>query len=1040
MDSAPRPADASPPEVPRPGDWRSALEPPRDPGTEPPRFTPLALQFELREQTPRSLDRWRGPTARRATGAPGTPGVDHRLGVRPVTRGRSGKWTRQGVGWSSVPHQTHRLGLDPAQQSWFQQFVALHRATRAAYTGQDADWLYLDEFLSPLLWPLLAQAEGLGIELVGTPPVERAGLASLHLDATRHDDAAGASLSPAMRLTAVVELDGVPHSPERAAAIGDHGLYLVTPTAITLAPVVGRLSDNQLRLLGRPPEVVIPGDDVSEFLTRYYPRMRRGLAFTSSDGGVEFPAAPPPVLVLRLRHGPAHELTLDWRFEYVDDGEPHQVPVRPGAGSGVRGEGEGQPGASDGMPGAGDGVRDAEEERRLLDRVGDLAAVTPSPRTLRGVDAAVFAAEVVPALGALDGVRVEVSGVAPDYRELTEVPRLSIRVLETDRRDWFDLGVTVTVDGREVPFQPLFSALSRGRTKLLMVDGSYLSLTQPVFDRLRELIEEASTLSEWETGPRISRYQASLLADFEDLADETSEAVAWRTAVGRLVDARLEPTAVPAGLRAELRPYQKAGFDWLAFLWRHGLGGILADDMGLGKTLQSLALVAHAIEERGGAPGAPFLVVAPTSVVSNWGREAARFTPGLRVEVIDTTERKHDRSIAERAAGADLVVTSYALFRLDVEAYRSVTWAGALFDEAQFLKNPASRVHACANELDAPLKLALTGTPLENSLTDLWALFAITAPGLFPSLGRFTEQYVRPVGRGSSAQARRAAGAVGVSGAAADAGAEAHAAALLARLRARIRPLMMRRTKELVAAELPERQEQELRIDLAPDHRRLYDTVLQRERQKILGLIDDLDRNKFIVFRSLTLLRLLSLDASLIDPAHAGVRSSKLDALEEQLADVVAEGHRALIFSQFTSYLRVVAARLEAAGIPHLVLDGSTRRRAEVIDAFRSGTAPVFLISLKAGGFGLTLTEADYVFLLDPWWNPAAERQAIDRTHRIGQTRTVMVYRMIAAGTIEEKVMALAAQKSALADAVLGDDDVFSEALTADDIRGLLDA
>jgi SNF2 family DNA or RNA helicase len=256
----------------------------------------------------------------------------------------------------------------------------------------------------------------------------------------------------------------------------------------------------------------------------------------------------------------------------------------------------------------------------------------------------------------------------------------------------------------------------------------------------------------------------------------------------------------------------------------------------------------------------------------------------------------------------------------------------------------------------------------------------------------------------------------------------------------RIRPLMMRRTKELVATELPAKQEQVLRIDLAPRHRKLYDTFLQKERQKLLGLIEDLDRNRFIVFRSLTLLRMLSLDASLVDEKYADIPSSKLDALLEQLEDVVAEGHRALIFSQFTSFLGKAAARLASRGIAYEYLDGSTLRRASVIERFKGGHAPVFLISLKAGGFGLNLTEADYVFLLDPWWNPATEMQAVDRTHRIGQTRSVNVYRLVATGTIEEKVMALRDRKAALFDAVMDDDAMFSTALTAEDIRGLLEA
>jgi SNF2 family DNA or RNA helicase len=248
----------------------------------------------------------------------------------------------------------------------------------------------------------------------------------------------------------------------------------------------------------------------------------------------------------------------------------------------------------------------------------------------------------------------------------------------------------------------------------------------------------------------------------------------------------------------------------------------------------------------------------------------------------------------------------------------------------------------------------------------------------------------------------------------------------------------MRRTKEEVAPELPERVEQVVNVELARSHRRIYDTHLHRERRRLLGLLDDFKAHHFEIFRVLTLLRRLALDASLIDPEYAGVPSSKLDVLFSQLEDVIAGGHRALVFSQFTTYLRKAADRLDAAGVAYSYLDGSTKRRPEVIAGFKEGTAPVFLISLKAGGFGLNLTEADYVFLLDPWWNPATENQAVDRTHRIGQTKPVVVTRLVAQDTIEDKVMALKARKAKLFNAVLDDDGTFSDALTAEDIRGLL--
>ena len=519
---------------------------------------------------------------------------------------------------------------------------------------------------------------------------------------------------------------------------------------------------------------------------------------------------------------------------------------------------------------------------------------------------------------------------------------------------------------------------------------------------------------------------------------------------------------VPAGLQATLRPYQVEGFQWLSFLYEQRLGGILADDMGLGKTVQALALLAHAIEEHRAAseraaseraasedatecgesvePFAPFLVVAPTSVIANWAAEAARFLPEAKVvTVTETTAGK--TPLAERIAGAHLVLTSYTLLRMDEDAYtgyahtlgRAVDeraideltgeqpapegWGALLLDEAQFVKNTGTRAWSIARAMPARTKIAMTGTPIENNLMELWALLAIVADGLFPSARAFRDLYARPAESGED---------------------PAQAAATAARLRRRIRPLMLRRTKELVAAELPAKNDTRVNLPLAPGHRRIYDTHLQRERQKVLGLLEDMDKNRFTIFQSLTLLRRLALDAALIDPeAYAGVSSVKRDYLVQQLPDLLEKGHRVLVFSQFTGYLKSISARLAKEGIGHLYLDGSTRNRAEVIEAFTSGQEPVFLISLKAGGFGLNLTEADHVFIMDPWWNPAAEQQAVDRIHRIGQDKEVHVYRLVAEGTIEEKVMQLKESKAALFDAVVGEGEFASAAVTAEDVREL---
>ncbi|MCI4656983.1 DEAD/DEAH box helicase [Cryobacterium zhongshanensis] len=1068
----------------------------------------MGLQFELRELTPRTDERWRGPTAQTVTSLRGGHGT-LRLGVRPVVLNARGNWVRGSVTWNKMSFHVNRLALNPEHTRWLSELWALNRAVRGVYTNQESDWLYLDDFESSLLWAHLGEARRLGIALVGTKKgvtVSVGSEAVVGLDVTQAAAAATARAAASggptgLRLTTTLTIDGTERPPAQAGAIGSHGVYVysqTTPSAslptstststapkssprspalalsFLLAPTRGPLSPEQTRLLGLPATVAVPASETAEFLGDFYPSLRHALPVTSTDASVSFPEAAAPLLVLTVRFLPKQALSLAWDWEYREGRAVTRVALGHG-------------------PGPDSGGRDAAAEAALLAAVelrtqhlperrdGVFSAPQPgsapgsAPDTLRGLDAAEFTADELPRLEELRGLRVDRIGAEPGYRELTATPELTITTVETNQRDWFDLGVIVTIDGRTVPFGPLFKALAQGKPKLLMIDNTYLSLRQPAFERLRTLIDEARSLTEWETGLRISRYQAQLWAEFEDLAEHTEQAAAWRSAVSGLLERTravddddghglLEPVPVPAGVTATLRPYQLDGFAWLAFLWKHRLGGILADDMGLGKTLQALALIEHATRETdpGTAPGPetapgsahapaaprrPFLVVAPTSVVSNWIAEAARFTPGLRVHGVETTQStvlgRGGTTLADAALHHDVIVTSYTLFRLDFAAYRAEGWAGLILDEAQFLKNHASRLHTCARDLDTPFKLAITGTPMENRLLELWSLFAIVAPGLFPSARRFSEEYVRPI-ENRDEHGLRPAGTT-------DDGERPGNPALVSRLRRRIRPLILRRTKDVVARELPEKQEQVLRIELNPRHRALYDTFLQRERQKLFGLIEDLDANRFIVFRSLTLLRMLSLDPSLLGDTYADVPSSKLDALFDQLDDVVAEGHRALVFSQFTSFLGKAAARLDAQGTPYCYLDGSTLKRSEVIDRFKSGTAPVFLISLKAGGFGLNLTEADYVFLLDPWWNPATETQAIDRTHRIGQTRTVMVYRLVAADTIEDKVMALKERKARLVGSVLDGAGLDGSApdgaaaaadagddFTADDIRALL--
>ena len=408
------------------------------------------------------------------------------------------------------------------------------------------------------------------------------------------------------------------------------------------------------------------------------------------------------------------------------------------------------------------------------------------------------------------------------------------------------------------------------------------------------------------------------------------------------------------------------------------------------------------------------LAVAPASVVGTWAEEAARFVPGLKVVAIRATQARRGTELAEEIRGAHLVVTSYTLLRMEHEAYLEQTWRGLVLDEAQFIKNHRSRTHQVARRIGAPFTLAITGTPLENSLSDLWSMFSLVAPGLFPRLEGFNEIYRKPVEKNGKTD-------------------------VLGSLRARIRPFMLRRTKREVVRELPEKVEQITRLELTPEHRRRYDQHLTRERTRVLGMLDDMDRNRVAIFRALTKLRQLALDPRLVDTELPPTPSAKITTLLEQIRELAEEGHRALVFSSFTGFLKLVRGTLEAEGIEYVYLDGRTRDRPARIARFREGGAPVFLISLKAGGFGLTLTEADYVFVLDPWWNPAAENQAVDRAHRIGQTRAVNVYRMVSADTIEEKVVALQQRKRDLFASVVDTGEFRSTAITASDIRGLLE-
>lgn len=464
---------------------------------------------------------------------------------------------------------------------------------------------------------------------------------------------------------------------------------------------------------------------------------------------------------------------------------------------------------------------------------------------------------------------------------------------------------------------------------------------------------------------------------------------------------RLPRAALPADLRAELRPYQRVGVDWLCFLRDAELGAVLADDMGLGKTLQCLASL-RARSERGGARGA--LVVCPRSVLHNWAEECARFRPGLRVTLYHGDRRALDDE-------ADVTITTYAILRIDRDVLAARRWDAVVLDEAQNIKNPDSQSARAAYSLEARTRVALSGTPIENKLEELWSLMHFANPGLLGGRSSFEERVARPVAEGD--------------------------ARALADLRERVRPFVLRRRKSEVLEELPPRTDVVLHCELDPRERAVYDAVRAASLEGVVAAL----REGSSVMQALELLlrlRQASCDVALVPGQASAGESSKVTALCEALEDAVGAGHKALVFSQWTSLLDRVEPALRDRSLAFTRLDGATRDRAAVVNDFqREDGPPVLLATLKAGGTGLNLTAADHVFLLDPWWNPAAEDQAADRAHRMGQKRAVTVYRLVSRDTVEERILALQRGKRALAAAAL-DEGALGEALTREDLLALL--
>ncbi|RKG82559.1 DEAD/DEAH box helicase [Corallococcus sp. CA049B] len=642
--------------------------------------------------------------------------------------------------------------------------------------------------------------------------------------------------------------------------------------------------------------------------------------------------------------------------------------------------------------------RDLEAERKeadaLLARLSLPAGVYHFTR-----DTAEDALQFLEALEPLAGPSVRVEWAEQPWR-VTRVETANVRVQVLREHDWFGAKGGVELDGTRVELAVLLDAVRRRQRYVPLGKGRWMRLTEALREQLTPLADVAHP---GRKGLEVSAAAAPALDTLEKAGARVQAPPDWRQLAKRIRDAHARAVRVPRSLKAELRDYQREGFVWLARLTSWGAGACLADDMGLGKTVQALALLLSR------AAMGPALVVAPTSLRGNWMREADRFAPSLRVHVWQDADRD---SLPARLGPRDVLIISYGLLTRDAAKLADVTFATLVVDEAQAVKNPDTARARALRGVKAEARVALTGTPVENRLSELWSLFHLLFPGLLGGRESFHARFAIPIERDRNADAR----------------------ASLARL---VRPFLLRRTKAQVARELPPRVETVVPVTLSDAERRVYDDVRLAALAR-LGEGTPGGDQRFEMLAALTRLRLAACHPRLVDP-DTGLSSSKLERVLERVDELLAEGGRALVFSQFVRHLALVRDALEARGISFQYLDGRTpaAERQARVEAFQRGEGALFLISLKAGGTGLNLTGADHVLHLDPWWNPAVEDQASDRAHRIGQTRPVTVSRFVSEGTIEEAILALHAEKRDLADSLLSEADG-AAALSPAQLLGLL--
>ncbi|GGH10586.1 DEAD/DEAH box helicase [Pedobacter zeae] len=576
-----------------------------------------------------------------------------------------------------------------------------------------------------------------------------------------------------------------------------------------------------------------------------------------------------------------------------------------------------------------------------------------------------------------------------------------------EENDWFDIHAVVWFGKYQIPFLSLKQHILHKKREFLLPDGEVAIIPDKWFTQYGSLF----SLAEAGKSLKLKKHHIGLI---NDLAEDSLANVTLERKLQRLSDFEdIADTQMPANFKGSLRDYQKAGYNWFSFLREYNFGGCLADDMGLGKTIQTLAML-QKVKEDDQAQGlrTSSLIIMPTSLIYNWLTEAKKFTPKLKILAHTGSNRNKD---VANFANYDIIITTYGVTRVDVDELKNFYFNYIILDESQNIKNPASKSFKAVRSLKSKHRLILSGTPVENSVSDLWSQLTFLNPGLLGTQAFFFEEYVQAIEKKKDEEKAR-------------------------KLQSIIKPFVLRRTKEQVAAELPPKTEQVIYCDMSEDQAAYYEKTKSAYRNDLLQSMDDgtFAQKQVQLLQGLTALRQLANHPVMIDGEYLS-DSGKFENVIHTLDNVLKGGHKVLVFSQFVKHLDIFKKHFETENISFAYLDGATRNRGEIVAEFQQNIdLKVFLISIKAGGVGLNLTQADYVFILDPWWNPAVEQQAIDRTHRIGQDKKVFIYKFIAKDTVEEKILALQNRKKSLANSLITTEESFFKSLSKDDIREIL--